>query len=713
MNLHKVPCFVILFLWVMPVMVLAGSLQYRILEFGSFNEKQGLLLRFVNQAEEGEPYQLDDATLQLSVGNGKRWARLTAQGPWQPDHRYHVRAEMADGYATLWVDGQQRDRRKIDFMPSSQATATTAAAPSWANDGESPYLVFPMEMAVSEDGRRVIKHTWEQFKELPLALLLFQPSLAEKLTMPLLDGDKVVLDVTFVIRMRPDLKNLSPFVDRYGQAIAASYPGKVTNDQQLINRIEQERQRHARMPIPQGYDKFGGNKTLGFSYEPTGFYRVAQRNGYWWMISPKGNPCFYRGVCGIPMLAWPGTGVTNREYLFAELPPKEAPYNIAWSKNAWNSEGQSFVTFHTVNMIRKYGDDWPQTTVDLMVERLNRWGFSGGGKWTGSGGADTSSLNFKLGHYSKVGHLRLGDIPRLHDEMDVFDPTVREKLHQVLAEQIQPDLKNPWILGWSIGNEKHFVPAPESIVAMMAASEPSPAKTAMLEYAQNELFKNREELIKTWNLQVPADTNLSAIPIELTEEQTEPLRLFFSDRLFKFLYETVKQIDPNHLYFGSWITPSWLYADADWYSIAPHCDVLGYDRYAHEYADERFAKMLEDTDKPVIVGEFGFASYYEGKRGFAKWHAAKDDADAGRLYHKYVREAAENPYCVGVMWFLYRDQPITGRHYGERLVEGENHACGLVDVTDTPKWDLVEEVRQTNLNVDRWRVEASREHKTR
>ena len=91
---------------------------------------------------------------------------------------------------------------------------------------------------------------------------------------------------------------------------------------------------------------------------------------------------------------------------------------------------------------------------------------------------------------------------------------------------------------------------------------------------------------------------------------------------------------------------------------------------------------------------------------------AKDDAEAGELYRKWVRDAAANPYCVGLGWFTYRDQPLTGRGpgRGDRLVIGEHFAFGLITITDRPKWDLVRRMRSANLQAARWRLQAMSGH---
>ncbi len=146
--------------------------------------------------------------------------------------------------------------------------------------------------------------------------------------------------------------------------------------------------------------------------------------------------------------------------------------------------------------------------------------------------------------------------------------------------------------------------------------------------------------------------------------------------------------------------------------IARHCDVVGYDRYSDSFADADFARLLREADKPVLCGEFSFPPTYNGARGFGVYGQAHavDDADAGRRYGRWVGKAARNPACVGVCWFQYRDEPVTGRGpgLGPDLVYGEHYAFGLVDVTDTPKWDLGAPVRAENLAAAGQRLAAMR-----
>jgi uncharacterized protein (TIGR03437 family) len=141
----------------------------------------------------------------------------------------------------------------------------------------------------------------------------------------------------------------------------------------------------------------------------------------------------------------------------------------------------------------------------------------------------------------------------------------------------------------------------------------------------------------------------------------------------------------------------------DWQLNAAHVDVIGYDRYSPVFEDSLLEGLAKSTAKPIFLGEFSFPPSYDLERGYEVYAAANatDDADAGAQYASNLQSAARNPWCVGVAWFEYRDEPVSGRGFlGETdlgLVEGEDYAFGMVDVADRPKYDLVSQVRSTNL----------------
>ena len=75
------------------------------------------------------------------------------------------------------------------------------------------------------------------------------------------------------------------------------------------------------------------------------------------------------------------------------------------------------------------------------------------------------------------------------------------------------------------------------------------------------------------------------------------------------------------------------------------------------------------------------------------------DAESGDRYSQWLNDTSAHPNVVGVSWFEYRDEPITGRGpgSGSAVVTGEHDAFGLVDNADSPKYDLVEKVLSANI----------------
>ena len=175
----------------------------------------------------------------------------------------------------------------------------------------------------------------------------------------------------------------TPYVDRYGQEIAASWPGKVVCDQQLqADSAAEDRVLKQWNRSPSATDAYGGSLHLGRHDSPTGYYYVVKHRGVWWLITPLGNPCFYVGLDTAPAEKWETTPVTGREQLFTELPPKQGQFAEAWGGDAWGSDpGIDTFAFCTSNLIRKYGPGWADSFTGVTKRRLHAWGFSGLGKW--------------------------------------------------------------------------------------------------------------------------------------------------------------------------------------------------------------------------------------------------------------------------------------------------------------------------------------------
>lgn len=74
--------------------------------------------------------------------------------------------------------------------------------------------------------------------------------------------------------------------------------------------------------------------------------------------------------------------------------------------------------------------------------------------------------------------------------------------------------------------------------------------------------------------------------------------------------------------------------------------------------------------------------------------ATASQAERAQTYKEYVLGAARHPQFVGVAWFKFQDEPLTGRVHDE-----ENYQIGFVDVADTPYEELVAASREVAAKI--------------
>lgn len=629
-----------------------------------FGAKRGVYIHLENESSGDAPIQLATMKLILGVGDGANWQFPNVTPAWKLDHDYTVKAVVTPTGALLFLDGEKVAETPDRLVPVA-APLEANSRPAWAS-APAPYFVIQKSLTVTV-GPKTQTLT---FPAISPALFLFEPQTPRRLAVKI-PAAGVTLTAVFRLISPPAARSLAPLIDKYGQARAANWPGKVTADAQIPAAQLDENKRLTAIGAPNGFDKYGGRTNAGWTEKPTGFYRTVKRNGKWWLATPDGHPCFFTALDAAPAPTWEKTPVTGRETLFAQLPPKDGATASAWGTNAWGEAGHTeYAAFHSWNMARKWGADWQNKARESAARRLRTWGFSGLGKWCDP-----------LPGVPRVPVLNRGDVPNVARHPDIFDPAVQEKFRETLRKQIEPDKTNPFVLGWSIGNEYDEIVTKAEVRDVLAKGE-TPLKRALLGV-----------------MRVAGDTD---------DAYLEKQRRFYADAYYDFLYKTVKAIDPNHLYLGFWIVPGWWENDEDWRLIARHCDIIGYDRYADNFADASLKKLIAETDKPIFCGEFGFPQFYDGKRGFGLYEAAHVDTEreAGAAYARWLTDAAANPFCVGVAWFQYRDQNPSGRGPGSgpNAVYGEHYAFGVVDVTDRPKWELATAMRAANLAVSSQRM---------
>jgi hypothetical protein len=646
-----------------------------------------------------EGTKLAELPLILAVGDGSDWRYPQQRGGLAFGTPYRLRAVVGPQGAKLFVNDTLVAEDAGRWQPAA-GNLVIYDRPTWAQ-GPGDWIadVSRVRASVARPGKRPTSQQFTFGSDTSAVLRLFESYQPISVPFAATAQDTVTLevDVTFD---RADPAAYEPLIDRYGQCRYAEWPQKVRTDDDLSRDVAEEARRLAAMPPSPDFDQYGGYRKTGWTAKATGFFYTTKRDGFWWLISPEGNPTFYLGVDSVPASIFATTPVTGRERLFADLPPREGDYARAWGHDAWMAgEDTDCVSLHAANLVRKYGRDWLARAEAQSVTRLRAWGFSGGGKW----GAPPSVVSTPV--------LDRNGVPNLADHPDIFDPAVQKVYRDHLAAQIGKERDNPRILGWTVSSERGELVQPEEITAIMKMAATVPAKRALLDHATDAIYRGSvPALAEAWGLAATTREQLYAATPAPPAADVEAMRLFYADRYYAFNYETVKSIDPNHLYLGCHLCPVCEERKEDFLLAARHADVASYDLYRPEYGGELLRELEREIDKPTFCGEFSYPAWYEGRRGFGRFSVfSKDDAEAGDKYAAWVKAAAADPNCVGGNWFEYRDQPLTGRGpgFGPNVIYGEHYAFGLITETDRPKWDLVTRMREANLHAARWRLEAA------
>jgi uncharacterized protein (TIGR03437 family) len=655
---------------------------------------QGLTLSLEAQANASGVCALSAVNLNLSVGDGTGFHHVSASQSWQTGVVYTAKAVITGvGPQQLSLNGQSLGTAQGVFKPLQGTFFGSDIADSPAVT--EAYVITQISLQAS-NGPNSFSIAPDGSNPIPLPLLLISGAVPWPAAFTEDPAQPTTITATF--RIDPAVPNphqYDPFIDAYGQVINNSWPGKVSTDADLPAAIAEEQTWMAANAPLGGMDIYGGSTVAGWTDQATGYFHAASHNNRWFMISPLGNPLFYIGLDGTTANDY--TPITGRESMF-NLPPQTGDFAAAWAQNVWgDAQNTNYVSYTLANLIRKYGSNWRSSRKAIVSQRLTTWGFAGSGKWTSSG--QGLAVNPVLVHSAVPNVVKNG-------HPDPWDPSILTQLTTTLTSQIGSDATNPYIIGWSVGNEKDEVFGIQEVQAILALGASVPAKKALVDRALTIYSGSVSSLAAAWQITATTTAEVYAAKPTPPAQDLETLRQFYEGYYHSILFKTVKTIDPHHLYLGSWTQPR--QHPTDWSIMAANCDVVGFDLYAPTLLDPGVQALIQSTKKPVLIGEYSYPSDYGGTRGFGvgsyQGEITLSDSQSGDLYAQWLLAASSNPYVVGVEWFEYADEPVTGRgnndgstNISSSLVLGENVAFGMVDGADRPKYDMVNKVRAANI----------------
>lgn len=484
-----------------------------------------------------------------------------------------------------------------------------------------------------------------------------------------------------------------PFVDRLGQYRHQDWPGKVHKEAELPKRQADEDAAIARAPELPDRDTFGG-WAEGPQREATGWFRTEQVDGVWWLVTPDGHLFFSVGIDCVG--TWERTFVTGRDGWFEWLPGREDPrFGNLFSEvsgahsmaETIDGKGLTF-GFYTANLIRKYGEAWPEKWRDSAYRRLRHWGFNTVGNWSQGDVLDHSPLPFVVALGISGDAREVTGAAGYWGKMkDVFDAKFGEAVDASLREPAARYADNPLCIGYFVDNELSW----EAVRRGVLASPPDqPARQAFI--AQLEAaYVSLDALNRAWET-AAADWDAVRSPEKPNAAATKDIDQFeyaFARRYYETVAAALRRLAPNHLYLGSRFSSAPAIAVR---ACADVADVVSFNRYERRIRCENYTGA-NDLGKPILIGEFHFGALDRGMfhPGLVN---AKDQKTRGEFYAAYIRAVADCPAFVGCHWFQFVDEPITGRWF-----DGENYNIGFLSVTDSPYPELVEAARQVHAEI--------------
>ncbi len=496
-------------------------------------------------------------------------------------------------------------------------------------------------------------------------------------------------------------------VDRYGQYTRGRWPEKVGSDAALRAAVQAKPAALQRA----GLDAYGGRLDVQ-DFDRTGWFHTQKQDGRWHLVTPDGHAFFSLGVNAV-ITDGGRSYVEGREFMFRDLPPDSGEWATFYghddnrnpeqgaSRGIGYNHGRWF-DFYAANLYRVDGRDWLAAWRTRALQRLQAWGFNTLGNWSDDALGQAHRLPYTRsidigGDYANVssGYDYWGRMP------DPFDPRFAQAAERAVIKASADVRDDPWLLGYFADNELAWAGSgPQGhwglALGTLAGDAKSPAKRAFIADLKAR-YRTSAQLAAAWGIALASWGGLDAAgfaapaPSEahpaIERDYSTWLRRY-ADAYFRTVAQALRRHDPHHLFLGGRFAARTPEAVA---ACAAYCDVLSFNVYADLPQHGLDLAALHTLDKPVLIGEFHFGSDDRGPFGkgvVPVWN----EAQRGEAYAKYVAAAAADPAIVGVHWFDYADQPVTGR-----VLDGENSHVGLVGITDIPFGGFVEAVREANL----------------
>ncbi|MFY0653039.1 MAG: hypothetical protein JXQ96_13445 [Cyclobacteriaceae bacterium] len=433
-----------------------------------------------------------------------------------------------------------------------------------------------------------------------------------------------------------------PVVDKFGQSNLIEFEEKIKTIDQLESEWAEE-EKILSTAEDFNYSKYGGY--LNAKMEATGFFRTEKVGDQWWFVDPEGYQFLSLGVdCIAPGRGGNVNRLDKRTNFYTEAPPAGI---------GTNSQNPNTISYGKWNLYRRFGDEYNEKANEMVVSRMSNWGINSIANWSSREVIEMNKKAFTVQFYG------LGIDEGVMGLADVYSDDFAERIEKVVQKTVEPYKDNPWLIGYFTGNEPSWLGQESRLCDLILAVEDDrPIKQTLEAY--------------------------------LAEGDSPERRKTFIFETFQTFLQTVEQAvrkyDPNHLTLG--IRFGHIPEDAVLEICKEVFDVFSFNCYELVPPKETMDRIMKITGRPMIIGEYHAGTV---NRGMAQALVqVENQKERGVAYRLYTEQAFAHPGLIGVAYFQWADQDLTGRGY-----DGENYNCGLVDVTDRPYKHMVAAIKET------------------
>jgi hypothetical protein len=400
-----------------------------------------------------------------------------------------------------------------------------------------------------------------------------------------------------------------------------------------------------------------------------GFFRVGKTTaGYWWLMTPEGQPFYHIGVCA-----------ANRA-------------GTAGGRRAQPGE-------YALAIDRKYQyQDGSTAFANSVNQRLTDWGFNTLGAWAVDDLHETGMPYTDIVEFFHEGPFLPGTGG--HRIPNIFDPVWLVNADKKARTICAPRKNSKDLIGYFTDNEIGFGNMADEFAqnpgfqsgqfsgsllrTLLAADSIPSAYSAAWDFILKRYDQNFSALSAAWGVELRTKADLRQYNRDNrrfdTPRYAQDVEAFvaeFARRYFETAHRLIRRYDPNHLILGCRFgaPPPRYVLDA----IKPWTDVISANNY-QPILYERYDSVFQYTQLPILIGEFSWnttlykevAAPYEPEMSLRDRMFARGKQTLGRM--------AQHEGIIGYTWYRWVQGFCTDTKFSD----------GLVDYADNPNMHVAE-----------------------